>query len=133
MAPLEDTRNFSRPGGGATPAITATWESGLVVIAGESYPENTFEIFDPLISWVETFLADAGRRLQLDLQLNYLNTSSIRAIIDVFELLESANSDGKEVLVHWFYDPRNPRAAELGEEFKEDYSFPFAILAVNPS
>lgn len=100
MAPLEDTRNFSRPGGGATPAITATWESGLVVIAGESYPENTFEIFDPLISWVETFLADAGRRLQLDLQLNYLNTSSIRAIIDVFELLESANSDGKEVLVH---------------------------------
>lgn len=132
MATPEDTRNFSLPGGPATPSITAHWDSGLIVMTGESYPENTFEIFDPLISWVETFLKTAGRRLQLDLQLNYLNTSSIRAIIDVFELLEAAATDGKEVLVHWLYDPRNPRAAEMGEEFKEDYSFPFAILPVDP-
>lgn len=133
MPSSDDTKDFSLAGGPATPSITGSWDSGLIVIAGESYPENTFEIFDPLLTWVETFLANAGRPLQVDLQLNYLNTSSIRAIIDVFELLEAAAADGKEVLVQWLYDPRNPRAAELGEEFKEDYSFPFAILPVDPS
>jgi hypothetical protein len=28
------------------------------------------------------------------------------------------------------YDSRNPRSAELGEEFKEDYTFDFEILAI---
>jgi hypothetical protein len=28
------------------------------------------------------------------------------------------------------YDSRNPRSAEMGEEFKEDYSFAFTIAAM---
>jgi hypothetical protein len=97
---------------------------------GESYPENTYEFFAQIITWTETFLAQASLPLRLELHLSYLNTSSIRAMIDIFDLLEDAQSDGKSVTVKWLYDSRNPRASELGEEFKEDYTFPFEILAI---
>jgi len=52
-------------------------------------------------------------------------------MIDIFDLLESAFEDGKEVLVQWMFDDRNPRSSELGAEFKEDYNFPFFILSIN--
>ncbi|MFY8149068.1 MAG: biofilm regulation phosphoprotein SiaC [Prochlorococcaceae cyanobacterium] len=123
-------QNLTIAGGQATPEILADWAEGLLAMAGESYPENTYELFDQVISWVERYLEQEERQLRLDLRLNYLNTSSIRAMIDIFDLLQDAFEQGKPVEVQWLYDDRNPRSAELGEEFKEDYTFPFSIRAL---
>ena len=119
--------NLSLPASQSTPAIDADWAAGLLVMTGESYPENTYEVFDQVISWVESYLETGTTPLRVNLKLNYLNTSSIRAMIDIFDLLQTACDEGGDVAVHWIYDSRNPRSAELGEEFKEDYSFPFNI------
>jgi hypothetical protein len=131
MTNTDFQKNLSLAPTQSTPAVTAEWEAGLLVMAGESYPENTYEIFDNIIGWVEEFLRSEKRLLKVELKLNYLNTSSIRAMIDIFDRLQSASDDGKPIAVVWFYDSRNPRSAELGEEFKEDYSFDFEITAVS--
>jgi len=96
---------------------------------GDSYPENPFELFGPVIRWVEEYLERDTRPLALELELLYLNTSSIRAMMEIFDLLESAHGRGRAVGVNWYYDRNNERVAELAEEFKEDCTFPFAILA----
>jgi hypothetical protein len=57
-----------------------------------------------------------------------MNTSSVKAMMDIFDLLEAAFGQGRQVLVQWFYDPDNERVVELAEEFREDCSFPFDIL-----
>lgn len=67
--------------------------------------------------------------LELDLRLLYLNTSSIKAMMDILDLLEEAHQGGRPVSLRWHYDRRNERVAELAEEFREDCSFPFAIQA----
>ncbi len=123
--------NLSLPGSQTSPSIRADWSAGVVVMSGESYPENSFEIYDQLIQWIDSYLNAAINSLTLELHLNYLNTSSIRFMIDIFDMLEAAHTDNKEVLVQWMYDDRNPRSAELGAEFKEDYTFPFLILSIN--
>lgn len=123
-------QNLSLPGSQSTPDIQADWEAGLLSMAGESYPENTYELFEQVIRWVESYLSETEGPLRLELKLNYLNTSSIRAMIDIFDLLQESFDDGRELEVRWMYDSRNPRSAELGEEFKEDYTFPFAILTL---
>ncbi|MEB3353233.1 MAG: biofilm regulation phosphoprotein SiaC [Cyanobacteriota bacterium] len=122
--------SLNLPATQSTPAIQADWEAGFLLMAGESYPENTYEIFDDIISWVESYLAGTDRPLKVELRLNYLNTSSIRAMIDIFDRLQNAADMGRELSVSWLYDSRNPRSAELGEEFKEDYDFEFVISAV---
>ena len=123
--------NLSVPGSQSTPSIRADWKAGVVVMSGESYPENSFELYDQLIQWINSYLNSSEHSLTLELHLNYLNTSSIRFMIDIFDLLESAFEDGKEVLVQWMFDDRNTRSSELGAEFKEDYTFPFLILSIN--
>lgn len=120
--------DLSIQGNQSSPAIQSNWESGVLAMQGDSYPENAYELFHQVVSWVDAFLASADRPLTLELQLLYLNTSSIKAMMDIFDLLEAAHHAGKAVAVNWHYDKRNERVAELAGEFKEDCTFPFAIV-----
>lgn len=121
--------DFIITGSQSSPAIQSDWENGVLAMQGDSYPENSYELFHQVIEWIERYLAEAGRPLRLELHLLYLNTSSIKAVMDIFDLLEAAHQDGKSVAVHWHYDRRNERVVELAEEFKEDCTFPFMILS----
>ncbi|WP_028578529.1 biofilm regulation phosphoprotein SiaC [Desulfomicrobium escambiense] len=111
----------------STPLVRTSVQDGRLTMAGDSYPENPFEFFQPIIDWIDGFLAKDSGPLACDLALIYLNTSSIRAMMDIFDRLEEAHQGGRQVSVHWSYDPENERVGELAEEFKEDCSFPFTI------
>ena len=116
------------PGTQSTPAITADTAAGVLAMRGDSYPENSFELFGPVIEWVEAYLLGSAAPLSLELELLYLNTSSIKSVMDIFDLLEAAHGKGRQVSVTWFYDSRNERVGELAEEFKEDCTFPFSVV-----
>ena len=111
----------------STPAVKADAAANSLEMRGDSYPENSFEFFAPLVEWVQDHFKTPDATLRVDLYLLYLNTSSVRAMMDIFELLEEAHDDDHGVEVRWFYDEDNDRIAELAEEFKEDCSFPFEI------
>lgn len=114
-------------GSQSTPGIRTDYALGLVSLQGDSYPENSFEFFSGLIDWVETYLKDSRAPLRLELRLVYMNTSSVKAMMDIFDLLEEAHGKGREVSVDWYYDPRNERVQDVAAEFREDCSFPFHI------
>ncbi|CAE6883577.1 MULTISPECIES: biofilm regulation phosphoprotein SiaC [Pseudomonas] len=124
-----NTSELNIPSTQSTPAIQGDWQTGILAMQGDSYPENSFELFDQVIQWVERYLNDEARPLKLELTLLYLNTSSIKAMMDIFDLLEDAHQQGRSVSVNWHYDNRNERVAELAEEFREDCTFDFSILA----
>lgn len=115
---------------GNSPAIQADWAAGLLAMQGDSYPENSFEFFQPLIDWVEAYLHHLPTHsLQLELELVYLNTSSIRALMDILDLLETAwTRTQAKVGVRWRYDSGNERVGDLAREFSEDWSFPFEVI-----
>lgn len=121
--------NLTITGSQSSPSITGDWDAGVLSMQGDSYPENSFDLFGQVIDWVERFLADSAQPLRLELRLLYLNTSSIRAVMDIFDTLEEAHQRGRAVAVNWHYDHRNERVAELAEEFKEDCTFPFSIVS----
>ncbi|AZY50369.1 biofilm regulation phosphoprotein SiaC [Bordetella avium] len=116
------------PGTQSTPGIRTDSQNGVLSMTGDSYPENSFELFGPVIEWVENYLAQGDAPLRLELELFYLNTSSIKAMMDIFDLLEAAHQGGRAVAVTWFYDMRNERVGELAQEFKEDCTFPFSVV-----
>ena len=114
----------------SSPQVSAQGAKGLLSLSGESYPENSFEFFGPILAWVTGFLAAGDRPLTVELRLTYLNTSSIKCMMDLLDALEEAHLSGRTVTVNWFYDQENDRALDLAEEFKEELSLPFTILPV---
>ncbi|WP_068638156.1 biofilm regulation phosphoprotein SiaC [Thauera butanivorans] len=116
------------PGTTSTPSIQTDWQSGRVSLCGDSYPEDAFEFFEPLLNWINGYVAISESPLILELSLLYINTSSIRMLMDLFDDMESAHRAGKKVSLIWYYDAENERVAELAEEFREDCTFPFVVL-----
>lgn len=114
-------------GSQSTPEIHCNPESGTVLLQGDSYPENSYELYQPVIEWIETWL-DRHQHLHLELRLVYMNTSSVKAMMDIFDILEAAHQKGQHVSVDWFYDRRNERVAEMADEFREDCTFTFQII-----
>ncbi len=112
-----------------TPSIRTSWANGTLELLGDSYPENSFDLYDPVIAWVRAYLEQAARPLRVELGLVYLNTSSIRSLMDVLDLLEARHAAGGAVSVRWTYDARNERVGEVATEFKQDCTFPFEIVA----
>ncbi len=113
----------------STPMIRTDGASGTLQLAGDSYPEHAFEFFAPLMAWVKQHLAQGDAPLRLELALLYLNTSSVRILMDILDQAEEAFQAGRDVSLTWRYDSDNERVAELAEEFREDCTFPFTIEA----
>lgn len=114
----------------STPSISADADTGVIEMRGDSYPENSYELFSPVMQWIDTYLTAKDCKLILNLHLLYLNTSSVKAMMDIFDMLEEAHRAKRAVEVNWYYDEQNERVAELAEEFKEDCSFPFVITSL---
>ncbi len=114
----------------SSPSVDFDPETGLLQIGGESYPENSFEFYAPLVAWIKSFLAERKGSVKLKVSLSYLNTSSTKCMIDILDDLETAHLRGLPVEVEWLYDEDNERAKDTIDEFKEDFTMPFAIIPV---
>lgn len=110
-----------------TPGIRYTPDGSVLVIEGESYPENAFAFYTPVLEWLDDYLAGASS-LTLRVRITYMNSSSTKCTFDILDRLQAAFGEGKKIKVVWEYDADNPRAQELAEDFREDFTFPFDIV-----
>jgi len=125
----ERMERLSITGGTSTPTVEFDPITGVLEIGGESYPENSYEFYSPLITWLEHFLKRTKVEILFSVTLSYLNTSSTKYMIDILDRFEAAHLGGRSVKVEWYYDADNERAKDTIEEFKEDFSMPFAVKA----
>ena len=105
-----------------TPDINLDVQQGLLSLSGKSYPENTFDFYQPVLEWINTYFAEESQKKTLiEMDIIYFNSSSSKLFFDLFDILEEAHESGKEIMVHWLYDAENENALEAGEDFKEDF------------
>ena len=113
----------------SSPAISYDPVSGILHMVGESYPENSFDFYAPVISWLMAYLQE-NPQLVLDIAITYMNSSSTKCILDIMDVMEDAYGRGAVTSIIWRYDRENSRSYELAEDFREEVTFPFAIEAI---
>jgi hypothetical protein len=118
----------------STPRVFFDPEANLLQISGESYPEHAAMFYTPIFTWLEAYLATPGRkRITVDLEILYFNSSSSKALMNFFERLEGAAAAGHQVLVKWRYRLGDEIALECGEELREDApSLNFDFIPMSP-
>jgi hypothetical protein len=115
---------FLREATKATPLIRFEPGQAHFKIEGESYPENAYDFYQPMLAWMRQYLGSGPGRLALECLIDYMNTSSTKCLMDLFDLLETASADGWELRVRWLLAADDERGREIAEELMEDYSFP---------
>lgn len=103
--------------------------TGILNMAGSSYPENAIDFYKPITNWIEDFIKEEKKPITLNFKLNYLNTSSTKCILDIFEILEEYN-ENNEVVVNWYYEEDDEDILETGEEMGEDIEIPMNFIPI---
>ncbi len=104
-----------------SPEVDFDFASGRLSLKGESYPEDASAVFGPIFAALERFLDQAeGRDIRFDFNLIYFNSSSAKALMNMFQLLDRAAERGVGIVVNWFYAPDDETMQEFGEDFSED-------------
>lgn len=111
----------------SSPEIIFSETDQTLSIYGESYPENSFTLFEPLFEWLQNELPKY-KKLSLKVNISYMNSSSTKCMLDILDIMDNAFNEGTEASVIWYYEKDNERALELAEEFREDLKLPFEII-----
>lgn len=110
----------------STPLVQFDSQTNTLLLVGESYPENSFNFYSPVIRWLKVALNELPE-LKLDVNVTYMNSSSTKCTLDILDIMEEAHKHGVSTHVVWRYDSENPRSFVLAEEFQEEVTFPFSI------
>ncbi len=100
--------------------------NGEFSISGNSYPENSGEFYEPVTKWLMDFFNDNPKSINLNVDLKYVNTSSIKSILTVITQIRSA-TDSK-VKVSWMYELEDDDMLATGEDLQEMCSLQFQFI-----
>lgn len=105
----------------SSPEINFDAQTNILSITGESYPENTTQFYESMFKWLDKYIGNLQtQEVVLNIELIYFNSSSSKVLMDLFDTLEEASADNKNITVNWLYDEDNEASLEYGEEFAED-------------
>ena len=119
-------------GSAKTPSVSFDAEVGILEMRGRSIPENSIEFFQPLMDWIDAYGANPIAKTQVDMKLEYFNTSSSKCILDLFKRLEKIYNNGSSnVVINWFYEVDDEDMQEAGEDYAAIVDLNFEIQEID--
>lgn len=113
-----------------TPMVNFDANTGKVEVKGRSIPENSIEFYKPLVDWLEEYGKSPKPLTEVNVQLEYFNTSSSKCILDVFKKLEAIAKSGNEVIINWYYEEDDEDMLEAGEDYQSIIRIPFKMIEI---
>jgi hypothetical protein len=111
-----------------TPSVAFASETGVLELRGKSIPENSLEFYRPVFEWIDSYAQAPNPDTELQVKLEYFNTSSSKCLLDVFRKLETIAISGKsKVKVSWYYDSDDEDMMEAGEDYSALVKIPFEM------
>jgi hypothetical protein len=122
---------FSLEATDRTPKIDIDPQTGRIVLAGESFPEDVATFYGPVIDATSAMVA-ACEQIRAEFHLVYVNSSSMKALYRLFEVIDERRASGSfQSEIVWTYEADDDVMQELGEDFKDqfpDLSFQITVI-----
>lgn len=113
-----------------TPAVNFDTTSGLLELIGRSIPENSIEFYKPILEGLDAYAGSPQAKTNVNIKLEYFNTSSSKCILDVLKKLEGIHKSGNEVVINWYFEEDDEDMEEAGEDYQAIIQVPFNMVEV---
>ncbi|GAB4396723.1 MAG: DUF1987 domain-containing protein [Microscillaceae bacterium] len=123
--------NIEIEGTPKTPEVRFVHDSGQLTISGRSIPENSYQFYEPLLTWLDDYAQSPGAETLLTFQLDYFNTSSSMYILGILKKLEKMYLAGHQARVKWIYDVDDEDMLQTGEDFKQIVKLPIEMVEID--
>jgi hypothetical protein len=107
----------------SSPEVDFRFDAHRLSLRGESYPENAAAYYGPIIQSLRDYIAtlDAGNEVSVDVAMSYFNSSSTKMLFTLFDLLNAAAADGRQIALNWHFDVDDETMLEFGQELRDDF------------
>jgi len=101
-----------------SPEVDFRFRDNRLSLKGEAYPEDAAAFFGPLLQLLAAYCETIkGQELQVEFRLDYFNTSSAKALMNMIQILENAVRAGTTVNLTWYFQKDDEVMREFGEDF----------------
>ena len=120
--------NYLLEGNGKMPTISLNAETGEMEFSGRSIPENSANLYEPVMGWMDEYIKDPCQKTNFIIKLEYFNTSSSKYLLEIFRRFEELFKNGKEVSVQWYYELEDEDMQESGDDFRDILKIPVELI-----
>ena len=113
-----------------TPEVDFNTETRVFLIKGRSLPEDAFSFYTPLIEWLEDYCKQLSGEVEIQIHLDYFNSSSGRYLMDMLCKLESLLEPNQLIRVSWVAEKDDEVMLEKGEEIMSLIKLPFKMKVI---
>ena len=113
---IESTKN--------TPEVSFNVD-GRLKISGRSIPEDPTQFYDILFEWIYFYCQEPSDITTLDIELEYFNSGSSKAMLHILRALVDLTKKGKKLSVNWYYEEGDDDIMERGEYYESILDFKF--------
>ncbi len=103
---------------------------GSLKIHGVSTPSNVHSFYTPIFDWIASLKDKKLPSVNLEIIIDYMNTSSSRVFVDMINLVKSLTEVDTNVNITWYYDEEDEDMLELGEDLSAVTDFEFSYRAI---
>lgn len=102
-----------------TPELDFNGDTGVLLIAGRSLPEDAVDFYEAPLKWVDEYAQSPKSTTKAVFRLEYLNTSSSSMVRTLLERLTDLSDSGKsEVIVEWHFEEDDLEMEETGRHYE---------------
>ncbi len=105
-------------------------KDGYIRLSGRSIPQNARQLYKICFDWIEQYIKNPPKKTKIDLFFEYIDTSSIRCVVDILTKLSSVQDNRHQVEVNWYYEADDEDSFDLGAYIQAHLKLPFNIIEV---
>lgn len=102
-----------------TPYIYFNPENAILEMKGNSTLINAWEVFSELYEALANFKKSIYSKLNVNIRLDYFNTSTYKCLLETLICLKDIKSSGKNIVINWYYNIEDEDALERGEDIAD--------------
>lgn len=102
--------------------------NGELRITGNSRPEDGKHFYKAAFDWIEDFKEFSPTAINLTLDLDYINSVSVRILLTMLQQLHGILDDKKAFKVIWKYDQNDLDMLDQGKILEKSLQHPFVFI-----
>ena len=104
---------------------------GYIRMSGRSIPQNARQLYKICFDWIEQYIQRPARATTVDLFFEYIDTSSIRCVVDLLtKLCSIPEKTQSRIEINWFYEEDDDDSHDLGAYIQQHLKVPFNIIPI---
>lgn len=111
-----------------TPKVEYNRAKCELLMEGICIPEQTHDFFKPVLSFIDSLVAQPPKTFTLTVNLHFFNTGSARYILEVMKNTRKLKDAGVDTKFKWYFNEEDEDIEEAGRSYSFILNEPFEMI-----